>query len=65
MRQAGILNEQLLVLYVQALEDWGFETPSLMLGVLASPDMLNTTMGFKAGHSIRLLQFMGEIDSNA
>ena len=65
MRQAGILNEQLLALYVQTLEDWGFETPSLMLGVLASPDILNTKMGFKTGHSIRLLQFLGEIDRNA
>ena len=65
MREAGILNEELLANYVQTLEDWGFETPCLMLGVLESPSILNKSMGFKAGHSIRLLQFLGQIDRDA
>ena len=65
MREAGILNEELLAKYVHTLEDWGFETPCLMLGVLESPSILSTSMGFKAGHSIRLLQFLGQIDRDA
>ena len=65
MREAGILNEELLAKYVHTLEDWGFETPCLMLGVLESPSILSTSLGFKAGHSIRLLQFLGQIDRDA
>ena len=66
LRQAGILQEDIVSTYVTTLEDNGFETPLLMLGLQGRGNLefLQQGLGFRAGHALRLTQFLQLIDAD-
>ena len=66
LRQAGILQEDIVSTYVTTLEDNGFETPLLMLGLQGRGNLefVQQGLGFRAGHTLRLTQFLQLIDAD-
>ena len=65
MVQAGICKEELLDQYVFNLDDAGFETPLLMMGLRGNLDFLRDVLQFKAGHAVRVVDFLARIDEFA
>ena len=61
MVQAGICKEELLDQYVLNLDDAGFETPLLMMGLRGNLDFLRDVLQFKAGHAVRVVDFLARI----
>jgi hypothetical protein len=65
MVQAGICKEELLDQHVLNLDDAGFETPLLMMGLRGNLDFLRDVLQFKAGHAVRVVDFLARIDEFA
>ena len=65
LKEAGILHEADVEVYVKALEDHGFETPLLFQGLLGNQEYMTSIINFKHGHAIRLQQFLARFDSNS
>ena len=63
IQAAGILNPRDVEPYVATLEQYGFETPLLLLGLKGKLEYMTTSMSFKPGHAICLQQFLSHFET--